>query len=187
MEFEQMKKIWDTQSNEVLFVLNEQALHNRIVAKKAQAGRITRVSEILAIIVNLIGGGFVLGMNLLSRNVSLWMNAMAGWMFMTAIYVIVNRIKRLAGDRRFDRSIAGDLDHAIATATYQVRFSYILRLNAVPIAIFLLGGMWETRMSIWLSAALLAFFALTFYVSGWEHNFYERRRQELELLRGKLS
>ncbi len=187
MEFEEMKKIWDAQNNEALFVLNEQALHNRIVAKKARAGRITRVSEILAITVNLIGGGLVLGMNLVSRNMSMWMNAMAGWMFVTAVYVVVNRMKRLAGERRFDRSIAGDLDHAISTATYQVRFSYILRLNALPIALFLLGGMWETRMSVWLSAALLVFFALTFYVSGWEHNYYERRKYELEMLRGKLS
>jgi hypothetical protein len=112
---------------------------------------------------------------------------MAGWMFVTAVYVVINRIKRLASDRKFDRSIAGDLDHAIATATYQVRFSYILRMNALPIGIFLLGGMWETGRSIWLSAALLAFFAITFYVSGWEHNYYERRKQELEILRGKLS
>ncbi|HWA34122.1 MAG TPA: hypothetical protein VG737_08340 [Cyclobacteriaceae bacterium] len=186
MEFEEMKKIWDAQNQSTLFVLNEQALHNRIVQKKAQAGHITRVSEILAIGVNLVGGGFVLGMNVVSRNASVWMNAMAGWMFVTAIYVVINRVKRLARDRKFDRSIAGDLDHAIATATYQVRLSNILRLNALPIGIFLLGGMWETGRSFWFSAGLLLFFALTFYLSGWEHNYYERRKHELEMLRGKL-
>jgi hypothetical protein len=187
MEFEEMKKIWDAQSHSSLFVLDEQGLHNRIRAKKSQSGHITRFSEILAIFVNLLGGAVVLAMNLLSKNVSIWMNAMAGWMFATALYVIVNRIKRTSGERKFDRSISGDLDHALATATYQVRFSYILRWNILPIAIFLLGGMWENGKSIWLVAALVIFFVITFYASGWEHNFYERRKHELEILRGKLS
>jgi hypothetical protein len=187
MEFEEMKKIWDAQNNMPLFVMDEQALHNRIRAKKSQAGHITRFSEMLAIVVNLVGGGVVLGVNLLSRNVSIWMNAMAGWMFVTALYVIVNRVKRMAAERTFDRSIAGDLDHAVATATYQVRFSYILRWNILPIGVFLLGGMLENGKSIWLVAGLLLFFAITFFASGWEHHYYERRKQELETLRGKLS
>src|SRR4051812_825366 len=121
MEFEEMKKIWDTQTQSPLFVMNEQALHNRISAKKSQAGHITAFSETLAVLVNLVGGAVILIVNLLSKNISAWMNAMAGWMFVTALYVIVNRVKRMSAEQTFDRSIAGDLDHAIATASYQVR------------------------------------------------------------------
>jgi hypothetical protein len=187
MEFEEMKKIWDDQTQSPLFVINEHALHNRVLTKKSQAGHIAGFSEVLAIFVNLVGGGVVLGMNLLSKNINTWLNAMAGWMFVTAIYVIVNRVKRISAEGTFDRSIAGDLDHAIKTATYQVRFSYMMRWNILPIAILLLCGMWESGKSVWLVAGLVIFMAVTFYASGWEHNFYERRKQELETLRGKLS
>jgi len=34
MEFKEMKKIWDTQNDEALYVINEDALHRRIKAKK---------------------------------------------------------------------------------------------------------------------------------------------------------
>src|SRR4051812_47574418 len=41
MEFDEMKKIWDSQNNEPLYAINEKALYNRILSKKKQAHHIT--------------------------------------------------------------------------------------------------------------------------------------------------
>ena len=37
MEFDELKQVWDSQNNELLYAINEQALHNRILSKKKQA------------------------------------------------------------------------------------------------------------------------------------------------------
>ena len=63
MEFDELKQVWDSQNNELLYAINEQALHNRILSKKKQAYHITNVSELLMIIVNMGAGYFVFQMN----------------------------------------------------------------------------------------------------------------------------
>jgi hypothetical protein len=185
MEFDEMKKIWDAQNNAPIFVLDEQALHNRVIAKKAQAKHITRFTEIFAILANIAGGAAV-AFTWSGEKTGTWMKVMAGWMFATAFYVIINRIRRLRSGHSFDRSIAGDLDQAIATATYQVRFSNVMRWNSFPIVVLMIGWFWESGLSYWFMGGLIVFFSVMFYAGGFEHRFYERRKHELEILRGKL-
>ena len=60
MEFEEMKKIWDSQNNEPLYAINEKALHNHIMSKKKTGYHITNTSELLLIIVNACAGLFIL-------------------------------------------------------------------------------------------------------------------------------
>ena len=67
MEFEEMKKIWDSQNNEVLYGINEKAMHNHILSKKKQAYHITNASELILIIANAVMGCVILGMNFISR------------------------------------------------------------------------------------------------------------------------
>ena len=88
--------------------------------------------------------------------------------------------------KRFDRSVRGDLDYTVSTANYQVRLSQILRLNVIPIALLTIFGILESGKSIWFAAGTLFFFALSFYMAGWEHNIYVRKRAALERLRDNL-
>ena len=81
----------------------------------------------------------------------------------------------------------GDLEHAIANATYQVRLSQVMRWNNLPISLFLLIGFWENGKPLWIVAVVLIFFSLVHYASGWEHNIYKSRKRELESLRKKLK
>jgi hypothetical protein len=67
MEFDELQKIWDTQNKKPLYVINEQALHNRIVAKKHQVVHTAVVTEWILIIANAISGGFVLQQNYTGR------------------------------------------------------------------------------------------------------------------------
>jgi hypothetical protein len=186
MEFDDVKKIWDSQNNELLYAINEKALHKRILAKKQQTFHITNVTELLSIISCGSAGCFVFFMTYYnSGNIFLYL--MSGWMFITALYFLVGRIRRMRGDTRFDRSMRGDLQHAVSVATYQVRISQLMRWNILPMGLLTLLGILGGGKSLWLAAAILIFFALVSYASRWEHNIYKNRKRELEALQNKLE
>ncbi len=187
MEFEEMQKIWSAQNNQSLYAINEEALHRRIVSKKNQAQHITNVSEWLGIAANIGAGCLVLAMNLYSQSRNYFIYAMAAWMVCTGLYFLISRVRRIKETPLFDRSIAGDLDHAISVATYQVRISLLMRWNILPIALFVLLGFWNDGKSMWASIGLLLFFVIAYVAGGWEHRIYENRKRELEVLQKKLQ
>ena len=187
MEFEEMKKIWDAQNSEPFYGINEEALHHRILSKKKTAHHITNISELLGIIAYSVGAAFIVAVNFAKPGANISMYLLAAWMLCSALYLLVSRIRRTRGNQRFDRSIRGDLNHAIAMATYQVRLSLIMRWNIVPIAILALMGIWNSGKSVWVVLAILAFFIVSNYASGWEHRIYKNKKRELEVLQDKLG
>jgi hypothetical protein len=187
MEFEEMKKIWDTQNNEPLYVINEKALHNRILFKQKRAGHVANFTERLLIFTNVGVGLFVLGVSLSKQSNNVFMYLTTAWMFITTLYVLVSRIRRMKGEHRFDRSMLGDLNHALSNATYQVRLSLIMRWNIIPVGVLLVLGFWENAKSILAVVVLLVFFVLAYYSAGWEHNIYKARKRELDMLLKKLQ
>jgi hypothetical protein len=187
MEFDEMKKIWDSQSNQTLYSIDKNALHNRILSKKKRAQHITTISEVVGIIAYIGPACFIVARNFSGQNENIFMYLLAGWMFITGTCLLVSRILRRKGDSRFDRSMAGDLSHAISVATYQVRLSRFMRWNVLPIAIFILPGIWHSGKSIWIGAGTLIFFILVNYAAGWEHNIYKSRQRELKILQSKLE
>ena len=187
MEFEELKKIWNAQDNQPLYAINEKAMYNLILSKKKQAHHITNISELLLIFVNIGSGILVLALNLYKQSGNISLYVLSAWMFGSALYTLVRRIQRIKGDQQFDRSISGDLGHAISMASYQVRISQIMRWNIFPIAIFTVLGLWEGGKPIWITIVVLLFFALTYFAGGWEHSIYKRKKRELEILQKKLS
>ena len=187
MEFDELKKIWDAQNDQPLYAINEKAMYNLILSKKKQAHHITNISELLIIVVYTITGSVVLGMNLFDQSSNISMYLLSAWMLGSALFMLVNRIRRIKGDKQFDRSMSGDLDHAISVATYQVRISRIMRWNILPIGILTILGLWEGGKPIWITMVVLLFFALTYYAGGWEHSIYRRKKRELEVLKKKLD
>jgi hypothetical protein len=187
MEFEELQQIWNSQDKQPLYAINEEALHRRIEAKKRTAYHITTITELLLIIVNFVSGSFILGMNFTSQRENTFMYVLAAWMFGTALYSLWSRILRIRGSNRFDRSMRGDLNYAISVATYQVRLSQLMRWNILPIGALSLLGMWDGGKSGWAAIAILMFFLLAYFASGWEHNIYKSKKRELEILQGKLE
>ena len=187
MEFEDLQKIWDTQNGKTLYVIDEKALHHRILSKKKQGFHITNTSELLSILVNAGVGCFIFGINFFKENGTPFMYILSAWMFSTALYSLISRIRRIKANNHFDRSMSGDLDHAIWMASYQVRFSQIMRWNILPIATLIILGVWDKEKSVWVAVGMLVFFVLTYYASRWEHNIYKRKKRELEILRTKLQ
>jgi hypothetical protein len=187
MEFEELQQIWDSQNNKPLYAINEKALHNMILSKKKVASHITNVSELLLVIVNLGAGGLVLGINLFPLSGNIFIFLMAPWMVATSMYVLVNRVRRINGEGRFDRSMHGDLSHAISVATYQERLSQLMRWNILPIAVLILLSFWQGGKSIWMAGLTMLFFVFAYYLGVWEHNIYKSRKRELETLRNMLT
>lgn len=187
IEFDELKKVWDAQNMEQLYSFNETALHNRIVTKKKQGMHITNVSEFIGIVANAACGSFIFWLNYFSHKGNLFMYCLAVWMSLTALYLFIGRGRRLKADHQFNRSMYGDLAHAISVATYQVRFSQLMRWNILPIGIFILLGYWDTGKSVWIAVGTIIFFIVVSYASGWEHRFYKKRKRELEGLKAKLG
>jgi hypothetical protein len=187
MEFEEMKKIWDSQNNEPFYAINEKALHNRIMSKKKTGYHITNTSELLLIIVNTAAGLFILSVNLSTRDGNIYKYLLAGWMLLSALYMLVSRIRRIKGSQQFDRSMLGDLSNAISVATYQVRLSQIGRWNILPIGLFCLLWLWESGKPTWSILGIAIFFAVAAYATKWEHGIYKNRKSELEILQEKLK
>ena len=186
MEFEELQKIWDTQNNEPLYAINEKTLHNRILSKKKQGLHITNTSELLSIIVNAGAGCFIFGVNFFKYSGNIFMYLLSAWMIVCALYLLVSRLHRIKANQKFDRSISGDLNHAISVATYQVRLSQMMRWNLLPVGTLIVLGVWGSG-KFWLAVGMVVLFLLTHYASRWEHNIYKRKKRELEILKSKVD
>lgn len=187
MEFEELQKIWLASNQEAVYVINEEALHHRITARKHKALHIANVSELLIVVVNIAAGIFVATMTYRSGRNNIFMYLMAGWLLLTAGYALVHRLRRLRTQPVYDRSMQQELQHALSAATYQVRLSQLMRLNIIPIGALTVLGIWQGDKPVWLAAVMLLFFCGVYYFSGWEHGYYERQKRELEGLVEKLS
>jgi hypothetical protein len=186
MEFDDMKKIWNSQDNEFVFGINEQALHNRIRSKKKLGQHISNTSELLLIIVNFLVGAGILILNFYKSTPNVYMYILSAWMFATAVYVLVSRMRRKKTELRFDRSMRGEVNHALSVACYQVRLSALMRWNVVPMGILITLLTWNSGKPVWISIAILIFLGIALYASKCEHNIYKNRKRELEILQSKL-
>lgn len=186
MNFDELQKIWDTQNNQTLYAINETAMYNHIMQKQRQSRYITHISELLTMLVNACVGIFITLVNATSNNSSIALYVLGAWLAACAAFILAGRIRRLKGSHLFDRTMNGELAHALTVATYQVRLSRLMRWNILPIAILLLLGLWETGKPVWIAAATTAALLLTYYVSGWEHRYYERREHTLQKLQASL-
>jgi hypothetical protein len=187
MEFDEMKKIWDTQNNQPLYVFDEKALHNRIQSKMNSGLHYANISEWLLIIVNLGAGSILLGLNPFKPGANQFMYLETAWMFATVLYVVISRIRRIKASHRFDRSIHGDLNQAISLASYQVRLSQIINWNILPMGAIMIFSGWEAGKLFKVSVVMVFSFALAFYVSIKGDRVNKRRKRELQVLKEKLE
>jgi hypothetical protein len=185
MEFNEIKNIWSVQDSESGFDINKSALYDRVLARKKQAYNITNVSELVFTVINLGSGFVMLGLNATKQNIFLYL--LSSWMFITALTLGVGRIWRLKGSKRFNRSVAGDLSHAIAVAKYQVRLSQLMRWNLVPVAALLLLAVVDDGKPFWVVAIVLLIVVVGHLAGGWEHTIYKGRLEGLKILQKKLE
>ncbi len=187
MEFEEMKKIWDTQKQEHIFSLDQSALHNRVLAKQKQGLHIANVSELMLILSNILGAVSILTVVVPREHVNISMTIMSVCMLMVAVYVARGRFQRVNGNTKFNRSLNGDLQFALDVARYQVKLSTLGRWSIFPVAILSVTGLLEAEKSIWIALAVIIFMLILNYLARWESKYYQARLHQLEVLKKKLE
>lgn len=185
MEFDEMKKIWDSQNNEPMYAINEAALHKSIQTKKTQAGRLTNINDIGLIIIAVATGALLLAIG--KQSLYDYLAALA--LLLIAVYVWVGRIRRKKQETRFDRSILGELDQAIASVDYEARRAKtFVWWFLLPVAIPVLFNLLQAGIPLWKWFVIPAAFVLSFVLVQWElKQKFIPRKQKLETLRDKLK
>lgn len=188
MEFDEMKKIWDSQNNEALYAINENALHRRVNEKKGAAGRMVNLTEFGLMLVNGITSIILLADAMVDQE-GFYDYLGAFLMMLTVVYIFYTREKRKRDEQRFDRSILGELDHAIARTKSTIKLgSTMIWWYLLPIGIWVIfsmlhkGASWEKWLLV-LGALVLGFLVSNFEIK----RVHVPKRRHLEALRSKLE
>lgn len=187
MEFEEMQKIWDEQKGENMYVINESALHKSVTRKKNAARRRINIVEISLMIINSIVSVLLLADAIIDKE-GIWDYGGAVIMALTVIFLLFFRNKRRKNERTFDRSVLGELDHAIANSQSIIQIATIMiYYYLIPISIFSIGKMvyFGASMEKWL--LIIGMFALSFFLVRWERKtLHIPRKKSLLALKKKL-
>ena len=187
MEFDEMKKIWDAQTSQPLYAIDEKALHNRIQSNMNHVRRLTNVSDWMLMLIYLGTGAVLLGRNPVKPGANIFMYLEAVWLFGIVAYLLVSHIRKLKASRRFDRSIQGDLHHAIWLTSYQMHISQIIRWNFLPMGVIMIFSGWEGGKLFQVGILILVSNMMAFYVTSKGYRANKRRKRELQVLKEKLE
>lgn len=189
MEFDDLKKIWDTQNNKPMYAIDEKTLQKRIRAKGGLAKRKASINEIGLMIICVATGSFILS-NAVIQEKDIYSYLLAFTMYLIGGYVFWGRIQRKKLDNRYDLSILEELDQAIANANYLVKFakSMVWWFILPAASVVILKMTQATYVPVWKWIVLPASFVLSYIVVhlGIKQSHLPRLR-ELETLRDNLN
>lgn len=185
MEFEEMKKIWDTQTNRPLYVIDEDALHNRIRAKLRSTVRMNDTNDFGLILVALITAVLLL----LIQGLSIWNIITSAILILVAVYVLASRLGRIKQEQQFDRSMLGELGYAISGIDYEIRRSRtIMWWFILPVIIPAAIKLFQADATLWQMIIVPAAFVLSLLVIQWGlKNSLIPKRRHLESLLQKIT
>jgi hypothetical protein len=187
MKFEEMKKIWDEQNQEHLYVIDEKRLHDNIKVRKQKGSKLINRMEWFLIAVNFLTGTFLLTTVIIEKESDLFINTLVVVMLGAALFIYSRHRARLKNENRFDRSMLGDLDHAIANATYQARLSYSMLIYFVLVWILVFLSAINSQSSMKMMIFLGVMFVVFLFLGSWEHKAWHLgRKKRLESMRAKL-
>ncbi|MCB0506255.1 MAG: hypothetical protein KDC58_12255 [Cyclobacteriaceae bacterium] len=186
MEFEEMQKIWNTQKGETMYAINEATLHKSISNKKDAAGRRINKVEIGISLINGFTAILLLFMALNGPNK--WGFITSGLFLATVVYILYFRMKRKKAENTFDRSMLGELDHAISNTNASIKFNYLMIVGyLVPLSVNSILEMAYHGASPLKWLVIIVAYALAFVLIRWEqktrHIF---RKEQLIALKKKL-
>lgn len=187
MEFEEMKKIWDTQNNQPLYAIDEDALHKRVKAKKNSTKRVTSKTEIALIAANLLAGSLIGVSHYMKGSTNLVAIAMGLMMLITGVYLMFLRYIRIQRDQQVDTSVLGDLDNALENINYRVNLSRSMIWYALLVACFTIYSVIDSEKSIVFILLVSVFFVIGIFMSRWEYKHcHLSKREQLLALKQKL-
>ena len=187
MKFEDMKKIWDEQNQTHLYVIDEKLLQQSIQTKKSGASRFINKMEWFIIMANSLAAAAILIANFLNYPGHIYAYLMSITLLGSVVYTIYRRSHRLKNENRFDRTLLGDLEHAISNATYRAQLSSWLLTYWVVFGILFVLNFINEGKSLWVVLLALAFCILVFFLGRWEHRSWHLPiKKRLEAMKEKL-
>ena len=169
MEFEEMKKIWDTQNKEPIYAINEQTLHRRVVKKNIGIKRMANMSEWGLLFISLTVALLMIVEGVLDNE--LYQLPQGAIFLIVAGYIYWDRKKRLEAEGQSDRTLLGDLEQAIRTIDHHIkRQRNFIWWFILPAAITVLISWAYTYQGKpwWLWPLVMASFAFSYWLVGKE-------------------
>lgn len=187
MEFDEMKKIWDTQSNQTMYAIDETALRNKVSQKQKKAARIASRSESIMIKALIFSTLVILGASIYKSEYDVMPLVLSGVMLVVALFIFMRRRERLSLQNSFENSILGEIELAITNAEYQVRLSSLGKGLYIVVALLSVASVVDTLDEWYKGALLLIFFVVGYFGARWEHNtFYVSQKTSLLKMKEKL-
>ena len=186
-EFEDMRVIWDSQNEEKLYAINENALYRQIKRKGKSVSRLLQRFEIIMIGVNLLVGIGLIAFELQSDG-NIYEYVLPSIYLAYAVLAFVWRHTRRQEDMHFEPTMLGELDKAIWQVDYLIKRSRDLMLwYLLPLALFVGGEtLYEGKPLIALALIVLMAGA-GFFTDRWEiRRCYLPKKHSLESLRATL-
>ncbi|MEO0471087.1 MAG: hypothetical protein AAF206_15775 [Bacteroidota bacterium] len=186
-EFEDIQKIWDQQQQTNLYAIDEKALHHRVHRRERQSNRMADVTEFGIMFVVLITFAILILDAILDQEG--WQSYLGAILFLpSGIYMWWRRENRLKHQHRFDRSLLGVLDHAIANTHYLASLSGSFTLwFLLPSALGIIVNNLGRDFPLWKWIFVVGAFFLSFLVNQIEHwLIHLPRKRRLVALRKQL-
>ena len=182
-----MQKIWDKQKGENMYVINESALHRSVTKKKNAASRRIGIVEISLMIINGLVSAILFTDAIIDKE-GAWEYTGAIIMMITVVFLARFRYKRKRNEHTFDRTILGELDHAIANSQSVIKIAtMMIYYYLIPISIFSIGKMLYFGASFEKWLLIIGLFTLSFFLVRWERkSVHIPRKERLMALKRKL-
>lgn len=188
MGFEELQTIWNSQNDENLYTINEEALYARIQQESKSVNHKLNVYEWLMFL-----GNFIIGIVLFVDAVR--ENGQPFEYILPALYIafslgtlILRRVRRQE-EVRFELTVMGELNKAIWQIDYLIKrgrsmmFWYVLPFTFVLTVTLLLNS-----KPFWAIGMIVILLPLSYFSGRWEINkWYMPQKRELEALREALS
>lgn len=190
MDFEEMKVIWDTQNEETLYAINQEALHASIRRKASGFKRLVLFFEIATMLVTL-SMSLVYIVEVLVKRSEYHQLLSAAILLAAATRFFVGIRRRRQREAEFEPSLLGDLNKALWQVDYHIararafRWGFIFPfVLAVSIDVAFNLNTWF----IWFWLVFLAWMAIaTWGIEKEIRFFYLPKKRKLESLREMLA
>lgn len=189
MDFEELQVIWNSQNNEKMYLINENALHTYIKRQGKSIKNTLNLFEFILIGVNLLVGIW-LTIESIDNSFPSTQAVLAVFYLAFGVYGLIRRLVRRNEEKPFDQTILGELDKALWRVNYLMHQGrHVIIWYLIPLALILgIMSFLDTKRLLWAFGMMVIVTIATHFGYRWEiKKFHAPNKHNLEILREKLT
>lgn len=188
MEFEELKTVWESQNDENLYTIDEEALYDQIREKSKSVNHKLNTYERLMFLGNLVIG-FVLFADAVRGNGETYEYVLPLLYIAFSISTVILRRVRQNEEIQFELTMMGELDKAIWQINYLIKQGRSMMVwYMLPLMLVLTGTLILNSKPFWALGTMVIVVPVSYFAGQWEINkWYVPKKRELESLRKKLE